>query len=883
MPQQEQTIRPKAKFVREGYPLRIIACFIVLGIHLSLFHSTLSLLPWSFVLIQTLIYPHIAYYLSTQRKHEEYNIQIDAFFFGGYITFWGFSPLSTTLFFWGVSLVSLAVGGKNLLVKCMAMMAIGITVMALSNGLYYRETLPTLATLISSFGLICFGGSLGFSFHKINTHLRKVQQNLSKQKDQLIESNELAQAINAELDLDKVMEQVIATLRRLYSVEHTYITLFDKTHENLKIIRSYGDSLTPLEKAQFNDFTFSIKTDCDSIFVSPLLKNKSLYLKKLNATTIAKTGAAIDQRLYNIKPSKSILYLPLSIENEVVGGLGFINYEAPIQIGSDDIDRMTGYLLQVGTAIRNAKLFEDAKQASDIAIVAQQAAEASEAAKSHFLANMSHEIRTPMTAIIGYSESLRDEELSKEEQHQFVETIIRSGKHLLTIINDILDLSKIEAHKLEVEHLKIPLANLIKDLHAHISIKAEEKGLAFDISPILPLPSFFMSDPTRIKQILFNLASNAVKFTHQGTINILIRYEEESDTLYFEVKDTGIGLTTEQKNKVFEPFVQADNTTTRKYGGTGLGLYISKQLADILKGEIYADSQPGLGSEFVLAIHPGNLSEASWFKTPEALHQEIKRISEALEKTDVIPLEGNILVAEDNPENQRLLSHLFSIIGLKVTMVDNGKKALEVADSCAFDLVLLDIQMPVMGGEEAASLLKQQHSDLPLIALTANVMQHQIDNYLKIGFTDIIGKPFERKHFYQTLKKYLPEKELPIKGRVLIAEDNPVNLKLLTRQVEKISKNISVTSVVNGAQALKEVYKNAFDLILMDMEMPVMNGLDALKVLRSKGDNTPVYMVTGNINPEAVRDCLKGGANGHIEKPIDTEQLNIACIKHLPA
>jgi CheY-like chemotaxis protein len=370
-----------------------------------------------------------------------------------------------------------------------------------------------------------------------------------------------------------------------------------------------------------------------------------------------------------------------------------------------------------------------------------------------------------MTAIIGYSESLRDEHLSVNEKQQFVETIIRSGKHLLTIINDILDLSKIEAHKLEVEKLEIPLANLIRDLHAHISIKAEEKGLIFNISPILPLPSFFISDPTRIKQILFNLAGNAVKFTNSGTINILIRYEEESDTLYFEIKDTGIGLTSEQKNKVFEPFTQADDTTTRKYGGTGLGLYISKQLAELLEGEIYVDSQPGLGSEFVLAIHPGNLAEASWFRTQSSLKQEVELVNEYLERTDTIKLEGNILVAEDNLENQRLFKHLFEIMGLNVTMVDNGKKALEAAHSQTFDLALLDIQMPEMGGEEAAAILKQQQSELPLIALTANVMQHQIDNYLNIGFTDVIGKPFDRKHFYHTLKKYLPEKQLTIQGR----------------------------------------------------------------------------------------------------------------------
>lgn len=876
-------IRPKAHLVRAGYPLRVAACMIVLGIHLSLFYGTQSPLFWSFVLGHTLVYPHITYYISKKRQHEHYNILIDAFLYGCSIALWGFNPLATTAFISGISMTGFAAGGRALLAQSLLFMAIGMSLSAAVYGFYYREILPLIPTLIAAGGLIGFGTALGMAVYRINTNLVKAQRKLSNQTEQLIETSELAHAVNAHLELDKIMERVIQTLSRLYPFEQVYITLFDETHEHLNVVKSYGDALSPYEHMQFEGLSFSLEKDRDSIFVLPLLNNRPLYIRRLKPDNVIKAGAAIDQRLYQIKPSKTIINFPLSVEKKVIGGLGFVNYETPLNIDKDDINRMADYLVQVGTAIRNAQLYEEAKQASEAALAAQQLAEASEAAKSHFLANMSHEIRTPMTAIIGYSESLRDEQLSAEEKHHFVETIIRSGKHLLTIINDILDLSKIEAHKLEIEQLEVRLANLIQDLHAHISIKAEERGLVFNISPIFPLPSFLISDPTRLKQILFNLAGNAVKFTNHGSINILIRYEEESDTLYFEVKDTGIGLTAEQRKKVFEPFEQADTSTTRKYGGTGLGLYISKQLAQILGGELYVDSQPGLGSEFVLAMHPGNLTNAEWFRTQKDLDHEIQLLNETSDPIDTLLLEGNVLVAEDNPENQRLFEHLLGKMGLNITMASNGKEALKATESNTFDLILLDIQMPEMGGEEAASILKERNVQVPLVALTANVMQHQINNYRKVGFSDFIAKPFDRQHFYKVLKKFLPEKSLSLSGHVLVAEDNAVNLKLLKRLIEKISPHIQVTAVEDGAHALEAIRTASYDLILLDMEMPVMNGIEALTKMRDDGCHTPVYMVTGNVNESDVKHCLAMGATGHIAKPIDRLELKATCAKHLYA
>ncbi|MFD2230128.1 response regulator [Alkalimarinus sediminis] len=873
--------RNKATLVSAGYPSRVLACLVVLGIHLSLFHSSSNPLLWAFIIGHSVIYPHVIYYFSNKRQHEQRNILIDGFFYGCCVALWGLNPLSTIVFISGMWMTAFAAGKSQLLLQSMATMLAGTVCCAAIIGFEYRETLPLTATIITSVGLLGFGLSLSYAVVKINTNLLNVKLKLSEQAEQMRQSSELAFAVNAHLELDKIMEQVIQTLNQLYPFEQICITLLNEKKNRLVMLRSYGNALSPYEKSKLEGLTFSLDRDNKSIFVSPVLNNKPLYLKQVSSEILAKIGSAIDQRLYTIKPSKSIVYFPLSVEGKVIGGLGFINYKTPIDIQPEDIDRLSNYLIQVGTAIRNSQLFEEAQKSSEAALVAQQAAETSEAAKSHFLANMSHEIRTPMTAIIGYSESLLYDDIAAEEKDYFVETIIRSGKHLLTIINDILDLSKIEAHKLEVEKVAVPLVSLIRDLQAHMSLKAEEKGLIFNISPIFPLPSYFITDATRIKQVLFNLTSNAVKFTQKGSVSILIRYEEESDTLYFEVKDTGIGLTEEQAKRVFDPFVQADSSTTRKYGGTGLGLYISKQLTQLLGGEIHVDSQPGMGSEFSIALPPGNLSDAEWFNSKIDLENAMREAEQSMHSISNIKFKGKVLIAEDNVENQRLLTHVLGQMGIDITIVNNGKEALEQAANTRFDLIMLDIQMPEMGGEEAASKLKALNTTAPTIALTANVMHHQLESYRRAGFVDFIAKPFDRHHLCKILKKYLSEQAIMLTGNILIADDNPVNLKLLKHQIEKIATGIEVTTVYDGESVIKQVANHSFDLILLDMEMPIMGGIETLSALRDSGNATPIYIVTGNTSPEDIKYCASMGATGHIAKPIDTENLQRVCIKHL--
>ena len=372
---------------------------------------------------------------------------------------------------------------------------------------------------------------------------------------------------------------------------------------------------------------------------------------------------------------------------------------------------------------------------------------------SRFLANMSHEIRTPLTAIIGYSESLRDAPLTKEEATDAIHTVVRSSQHLLRIINDILDFSKIEANKLEIERIHTDLFLLLMEIESYFGMIAHNKGLQFEIHYRFPLPRVIHTDPTRLKQVLLNLCSNALKFTAQGSVLIQVSCDPNTETLYFAVSDTGIGMTAEQADKVFQPFTQADSSTTRNFGGTGLGLTISKQLAELMGGTITVSSQPGHGSCFTLSIASGNLAQATWIRTK----QDAQCAPVAETQTHVIPkLQGHILYAEDGKDNQRLAQLLLKQTGATLTIVENGQQALDfVRTHEDIDLILMDMQMPVMNGVDATKAIRAAGFSKPIIAFTANVMKEDVALYQEIGCAACLSKPVQKPLFYQTLAHYL--------------------------------------------------------------------------------------------------------------------------------
>jgi signal transduction histidine kinase/DNA-binding NarL/FixJ family response regulator len=386
---------------------------------------------------------------------------------------------------------------------------------------------------------------------------------------------------------------------------------------------------------------------------------------------------------------------------------------------------------------------------------ARDEAVAASRAKSSFLANMSHEIRTPLTSIIGFAELLLDPRNTAHDKTDAATTIIRNGRHLLDVINDILDLSKIETRQLETERIDVALPELLSDIQALSVGRAKAKSLKFTIAHHLPLPPALSTDPVRLKQILLNFCSNAIKFSSQGEVRIDVHHDVARQHLRFEVSDTGIGISAHQIDKLFKPFAQADVSTTRQFGGTGLGLYISKQLADLLGAEIKVSSKPGKGSCFSVSLPVNRATKPLEMLTDRRDFEDFHRPSFEVTSIEVPVLSGRVLLAEDGVDNQRLLSTYLRQAGLTVDVAGNGKAAVAQALSNDYALVLMDIQMPLMDGIEATTYLRTEGYSGPIVALTANVMQSDVARYHQCGCDDVLAKPVDRLRFYKVLQRFV--------------------------------------------------------------------------------------------------------------------------------
>jgi two-component system sensor histidine kinase/response regulator len=507
-------------------------------------------------------------------------------------------------------------------------------------------------------------------------------------------------------------------------------------------------------------------------------------------------------------------------------------------------------------------------------------AEAENRSKDRFLAHLSHELRTPLTSILGYTELLMNSELGREARAK-LGIVLSNGKHLLSLLNNMLDLSKIAADKLELNITEVSLDSLMADVYALMRVAANDKGLILTISSESPLPLQIYTDETRLRQVLINLISNAIKFTEKGKITVRLWMAQNNvcHLLYFDVSDTGIGIPEDKRQSVFQPFEQVADVVSRHQGGSGLGLAICTELIAKMGGAIELDSTFGTGSCFTVHIATGDVSQVR--------HEELSFDAKLFSPhgAEAFCYSGKVLVVDDVNDIRLLVGHLVSATGLTVEYAKNGLEALErvkasMLDQQPYDLVLIDIHMPVMDGTTAIKHIRAEHFNGPVVAMTAATMKGVRQELMEQGFSKVLEKPINNDALISVLKSCMEEGQVKEEGyctptstsdcHYLLVEDDPDAADITALLLRKLGVNVQIA--YSGQQCL-ELFSQRTDWtkVLLDLHLPDANGFVLAKKLRQQNPSLDIVILSGD-QPEDVK-LQEAGINTFLLKPINRQIL----------